>query len=151
MKKFLLLLFSFALLSSAAVGTNPPIKKSSLKVLYVGGSPDFNTTGVSDIPADIINASVVKRMNSFEKYLKEYFTSVTVIKAEDYTQDLSYKYDVTVMDGLPKPIVPVYQDRAKNVYLYPGYLTDDFDRPMLTIGEMGDRIARRIGSKNDWY
>ena len=151
MNRFLLLLPALLLLYPTAAQANPPVQKIALKVLYVGGSPEFDTMVTKDIPADILQASVSKRMNSFEKFLKEYFTSVTVIKAEEYTQEMSNQYDVTVMDGLPKPIVPLYQDRTKNIYLHAGYLSDDFDRPMLTIGEMGDRIGRRIGSKNDWY
>jgi hypothetical protein len=150
MKNIFLLLCAGLLFYPTATQANPPVKKIALKVLYVGGTSDYYTSG-REIPADVLKASVDQRMKSFEQFLNEYFTSVTVIHADDYTQELSYKYDVTVMDGLPKPTVPLYQDRAKGVYLYAGCLSDDFDRPMLTIGEMGDRIGRRIGTKNDWY
>ena len=151
MKRFLLLFSAVLMLSPAAAQANPSVKKIALKVLYVGGSPEFDTMLARDVPTDILNASVAKRMNSFEKFLNDYFTSVTVIKAEDYTEDLSHLYDVTVMDGLPRPTVPLYQDRSKGIYLNAGYLSDGFDRPMVTIGEIGDRLGRRIGTKHDWY
>ena len=151
MKKLLPLLSAVLLLYPTAIQATPPTKKIDLKVLYVGGSPEFEAILSKDIPADILNASVAKRMSAFTKFLNDYFTAVTVVKAEDYTQDLSNLYDVTVMDGTPNPIVPLYQDRAKGIYLSAGYLDNDFDRPMLTIGNMGDHIGRRIGTKNDWY
>ncbi|MDR1719791.1 MAG: protein-disulfide reductase DsbD N-terminal domain-containing protein [Dysgonamonadaceae bacterium] len=136
------------LCSAISIAQTP--NKLQLKVLYVGGSPEFEPT-LSNISAETIEASVKERMKSFEAFLNNYFTSVTVINAEDYSQEMSANYDVTVMDGLPKPITPLYQDRAKGIYLWEGYLTDDFAFPMLTIGYISDKIGRRIGTKNDWY
>jgi hypothetical protein len=151
MKIKLLTLLAILLLFPAIVTAKAPAKKHTLKVLYVGGSPDFEVLGTQEVPANVLNESATKRMKSFEKFLKEYFTSVTVIKAEDYTQAMSDKYDVTIMDGRPKPIVPAYQNRAKGVFLSEGFLTQDFSRPMLAIGVVNERIGRRIGKKNDWY
>lgn len=128
-----------------------PRKKSDIKVLYVGGTPEFETMLRNDYTAEELDSSVRARMASFEAFLKTYFSSVTVIHANDYTQQLSDKYDVTVMDGVPKPVVSGYQDRAKGIYLSEGYLTEDFDRPIVTIGFISDKIGRRIGTKNDWY
>lgn len=116
--------------------------KSKLRVLYVGGNPDMERGG---------EASVKERMASFEKMLNNYFTSVTVVHADDYTQQMSYDYDVTVMDGRPKEITPMFMDQEKGIYLKPGYFTEDFDKPILTIGALGDELGRRIGTKNDWY
>lgn len=60
-------------------------------------------------------------------------------------------YDVTVMDGTPKSIIPEFVDMAKQMYLKAGYFTSDFDQPVLTIGELGATLGSRVGSKNDWY
>ncbi len=125
--------------------------KIDLKVLYVGGTADIETFGTPAVPVEVLNASVAERMESFEEFLKEYFTTVTVIKGEDYVQSLSNNYDVTVMDGLPKPVLPASSDRSQGISYADGFLTEDFDRPMVTIGFISERIGRRIGSKNDWY
>lgn len=147
---FLLLLL---LLADVAAEAAKPAKKSDLRILYVGGSSEFYTYSSlnNDIPSDVQEASVASRMKAFESFLNDYFTSVTVIRADDYVQAMSDDYDVTVMDGTPKPIVPRYVDEDKGIFLAEGYLTEDFDRPMLTIAEASDRMGRRIGTKNDWF
>jgi hypothetical protein len=124
-------------------------KRFDLKVLYVGGTPEFEPITHKDVAEEEFKASVAVRMKSFEDFLNGYFTSVTVIHADNYTQNISEDYDVTVMDGVPKPIVPRYTDGRTS--LPAGYLTEDFDRPMLTIGVVSYDIGRRIGTKNDWY
>ena len=50
-------------------------------------------------------------MHSFEKLLKYYFKQVTVVHANDYTVDMSDNYDVTIMDGVPRPIEPERLDK----------------------------------------
>ncbi len=129
----------------------PPAKKSGLKVLYVGGTPEFEPMSARDVSPEETKASAASRMKSFEGFLNDYFSSVTVIHADRYTQEMSGDYDVTVMDGLPEPIVPRYHDREKDIYMAEGYLTENFDRPILTIGYVSDKIGRRIGTKHDWY
>lgn len=132
------------------MAASPP-KKSDLRVLYVGGTPEFEPTMAAGVPDEVWAASVRERMQSFETFLNDYFTTVAVIHADDYTQQMSDDYDVTVMDGVPQPVLPGYQNREKGIYLTEGYLTDDFDRPMLSIGYISDKIGRRIGTKHDWY
>lgn len=151
MKNLFLLLTSLLLVGTTAAEAAPPVKKAELKVLYVGGTPEFETMTAGDIPADVMEKSIGERMRSFEEFLRDYFTSVTVVRAEEYTQKMSDDYDVTVMDGLPAPVVPRFTDREKGIYLQEGYLDEDFDRPMLTIGYLSDKLGRRIGTKNDWY
>jgi len=150
MNKTLIFFLSLALLLPASLSAQSPIKKSDLKVLYVGGSADISSSG-RDASSDVLNASVAKRMKSFEKFLNDYFTHVTVIHADSYVQELSYKYDVTVIDGRPKATFPAYSDYGRDIDLYAGYLSQDFDRPMLTIGEMSNVIGRRVGTKHDQY
>jgi hypothetical protein len=139
-------LFCFSLAISAA-----PIKKSNLKVLYVGGTSDWEESSLPNSNPASHDSLVKDRMAAFESFLKDYFMSVTVMKADDYVQDMSYKYDVTIMDGQPKPISPLYENMAERIYMKPAYLTEDFDRPMLTIANLSDDMTRRIGGKNDWF
>ncbi len=133
---------------------NAGIRKSNLRVLYVGGSPDIDNVSARPDSA-LVAQSVVKRMASFEKMLKRYFKQVKVIHAKDYRAAMSDNYDVTVMDGKPTPILPeiVEKDASGRVTRYEkqAYLPSDFNRPMLTIADMGDEIGRRLGVKSDWY
>ena len=151
MKKLTLLSLSLLLLCTATMEAAPH-EKSNLRILYVGGTAEFETTGRGNFDPEAIRESVAKRMKSFETFLNEYFTHVTVIHADDYTQDLSDRYDVTVMDGVPRVLTPDYSDnfrRSRGTGLVPGYLDQDFSRPMLTIGMMSDVLGRRIGTKNN--
>jgi len=125
-----------------------PIQKSNLKILYVGGSTDFGRSSERGDTTGLAKGAQ-ERMASFERMLKEYFNSVRVIHANNYTQELSNDYDVTVMDGLPVPITPRVNEGG--IYKPAAYLTEDFDRPMLFIGELGENLGRSIGLKTDWY
>lgn len=129
-------------------------KKEHLRILYVGGSADWN---IEYFNGDSVawKQDVHERTKAFETMLKKYFSSVKIVDAADYTEALSKNYDVTVMDGTPKPISPrIYErdDQGKiTKSTAEGYLTEAFDRPMLFIGELGEKLGRRIGLKTDWY
>ncbi|MFR7812604.1 MAG: hypothetical protein ACLU4N_27100 [Butyricimonas faecihominis] len=83
------------------------IRKSKLKVLYVGGSSDvYANINRGKVDSALLLEGAKKRTVAFEKLLKQYFKYVTAIDAKDYQPVLSEDYDVTVMDGLPQPIVP---------------------------------------------
>lgn len=77
-------------------GLQAGIRKSNLKVLYVGGSPDVDYVGNRPDSA-VLAQSSAKRMASFDKMLKRYFRQVTVIRAQAYRPELSDNYDVTVI------------------------------------------------------
>lgn len=149
MKKILLILALAAVVMQVHGAAKAP-EKQDLRVLYVGGTPEVDNF-LGGLPADQLAESVAARMQAFERFLNDYFTHVTVVNAKDYTQQMSDDYDVTVLDGIPNPITPRITDREKGIYLQAGYFTEDFDRPVLTIAEVGDRTGRRIGIKNDWY
>jgi hypothetical protein len=142
------------LVTLLAFSCQASVKKSNLRVLYVWGSADWAADYFQGDTARL-EASIRERAASFETMLKEYFNAVTTVRASSYTPELSRSYDVTVMDGTPAPILPGGRetDEAGNVvrYLRPGYLPEDFDLPMLTIGELGEKLGRRIGLKTDWY
>ena len=93
-------------------GLQAGIRKSNLKVLYVGGSPDVDYVGNRPDSA-VLAQSSAKRMASFDKMLKRYFRQVTVIRAQAYRPELSDNYDVTVMDGRPAPILPGIMERDR--------------------------------------
>ncbi|MBR5100517.1 MAG: hypothetical protein IKX34_04355 [Bacteroidales bacterium] len=129
--------------------------KVDLKVLYVGGQPDFETSGRPKQDPAVVEASVVARMASFEGFLKEKFTTVKSIRGTDYKAEMSDDYDVTIFDGrLPvlEPVKHAYDRKGNSIPPYrPRMLPHDFDRAAITIASMGEVVTRAIGSKNDWY
>jgi len=153
---------SFLILFLCAIASTPlsaaPAAKQPLKILYVGGSVDWAGGDESAIPKDPAPADprVATRMKSFEQMLRQHFTSVTVMHAKDYRQEVSADFDVTVLDGTPEPrearrdIRDAASGRITKV-IAARYFTEDFARPVLLIGELGDKLGRRVGSKFDWY
>ena len=128
-------------------------KAIDLRILYVGGSANWEKEYYAD--NDARNKDIVVRMASFEKMLKQFYTTVTVVIAKDYKQDLSSNFDVTIFDGVPPQIAPseIVKDSAGRTISYKSamIISEDFDRPALFIGETGETIGRRIGIKTDWY
>lgn len=150
-------LISFLLLMSGSltsIKAQKAISPQKLRVLYVGGSANWEN---DYFKGDSIAKAkdVQRRMASFESMLKRYFTSVKVINATAYQQDMSEEYDVTVFDGTPKAIAE--RRTEKNAegkitkYIPAAYLTEAFDKPVLFIGELGEKLGRSIGLKADWY
>ncbi|MBR5349840.1 MAG: hypothetical protein IK124_01235 [Prevotella sp.] len=137
---FLLLLMAYPILAQ---------KRIHIRVLYVGGATGYE--GNRKVDEATRMQQVQQRTASWKQMLEQYFTEVTAVNASEWTEEMSSRYDVTVMDGLPRPITPGVQDIAKQIYLRPGYISEDFSCPMITIGEMSSRLGTRIGSKNDWY
>lgn len=153
----LLLLFAAALGFGAAALPAAEPAKQPLRVLYVGGSIDWADGNESAIPKDppADDPRVAVRMKSFEQMLGRYFTAVTAIHAKDYRQEKSADFDVTIMDGTPPPREPSRDVRDASGRVTertpPRYFTEDFARPVLVIGELGEKLGRRIGLKFDWY
>ncbi|MNK00787.1 hypothetical protein D3C87_185780 [compost metagenome] len=144
----LLMCYSAAILyAQKATGTK------KLRVLYVGGSANWEND-VFKTPEEK-EKDVQRRSASFEAMLKQYFAEVKVVDAKVYTQDMSNAYDVTIIDGTPKPIAE--KQTIKNAqgkitkYVPAAYLTESFDKPMVFIGETGEKLGRGIGLKLDWY
>ncbi|WP_316788730.1 protein-disulfide reductase DsbD domain-containing protein [Pedobacter frigoris] len=152
MKRFIVILAVFALSIQVYGQKQAPLQK--LRVLYVGGSANWEAAYFVGKP-DELKADVAQRMSSFESMLKRYFTEVKVVDASTYNQSLSDQYDVTVMDGTPKAINPrqnITDASGKLTKIIPAaYLTEDFNKPMLFIGELGEKMGRSIGLKLDWY
>ena len=129
------------------------VKKTKLRVLYVGGHSNMETFGTDYDKAEN-EKSIVERTVSFEQFLKEYFTTVKVVQGKDYNYKMSYDYDVTIMDGVPTPLkerVDVKDGQRFIKIIYAQYFPEDFDRPVMTIAELGETLGRYIGLKSDWY
>ena len=150
MKK--LLIFGFLCCLYGILGAQ--IKKSDLKILYVGGSSGIEVFGRNTDSATV-QKDAMARTVSFEKMLKQYFKTVGIVQGKDYTMDLSDGYDVTIFDGKIKELTPtkIVRDANGNVteYKKAAFLTEDFNRPAIVIAEMGEIFGRSIGLKTDWY
>ncbi|MGV3766831.1 MAG: protein-disulfide reductase DsbD domain-containing protein [Chitinophagaceae bacterium] len=152
MKKMVLLALT-SLLFIKAGAQSPALIKKDLKVLYVGGSGNWEREAFKtdvEVQQDIQN-----RKASFVAMLNRFFTSVTAIDAKEYSQKMSESYDVTVMDGTPHAVTPARNilDKSGRIEkrLPAGYFSEDFDLPVLFIGEIGERLGRSVGLKADWY
>lgn len=157
MKQQIFLFLSFFMfIFFAGIHTNAQ-SKQNLKVLYVGGSGNYMDSYGENYykNEEEKQKDIAGRMSSFEKMLSRYFTKVTVVKAADYKQPMSNDYDVTVMDGKPAAVTEkeaVKDDTGRIVnYIPAAYFTEDFDKPVLLIGELGEPLGRSIGLKIDWY
>ena len=150
MKRILLFVLSVVI---CGISMSAAVKKTKLSVLYVGGHSNMETFA-TDYDKAANEQSKKERMASFEQFLNEYFSTVKVIDAKDYNYKMSYDYDVTVMDGQPNPIEPRQDIREGQRFvkiIEAKYFPDDFDRPVLTIAELGKNVGGRLGLKSDWY
>ena len=150
MRKFLMV--SWMLLMACVVASAAP-KKSNVSVLYVGGSSNYDRYTAKDMADN--EDDIAARMSAFDSFLRVYFKTVKTVRANEYTPDMSKGFDVTVMDGMPKPLREreyIKDAAGKTTGVKPAqYLPDDFDRPLLTIADIGEAIGRSLGVKNDWY
>lgn len=149
MKKllFIISMFIFTAASFAAV------KKQNLRVLYVGGSGDHaHSARLKDKAAP---EDVAARMAAFTELLNSHFTTVKAVNGSDYTSAMSADYDVTIFDGMPKPIKDrkyVKDENGKVVDYQPAeYLPESFDRAAICIADISEALCRPLGIKNDWY
>lgn len=151
MKRFLSMM---ALALFACIATMAAVKKTNLKVLYVGGHSDIETFGTRDYDKEANAKSIVARTAAWKSFLETYFTTVKVVQGAEYNYKMSYNYDVTIIDGDPKPLEPrrtVTQNGRFDKLIYAKYFPENFDRPVITIADEGETVGRRIGVKNDWY
>ena len=155
MKKSIILICSLILLAgcNSTSGKLGSDGKAHLKVLYVGGNPDYETYSEHRTPEQT-DSSVTVRMAAFEQYLGERFSEVKTVKGTDYTADMSDAYDVTIFDGKTPELVPGKFGKDKDgeyVRRSAQALPEDFDRAAITIGRAGEQVTQGIGCKNDWY
>ena len=138
----------------ACVATVAAVKKNNMKVLYVGGHSDIETFSNTDYDKEANAKSIKERTAAWKTFLETYFTTVKTVQGADYNYKMSYDYDVTIIDGDPKPLEPrrmVSQNGRFDKIVYAKYFPEDFDRPVITIADESETVGRRIGVKNDWY
>ena len=151
--KRILSMMALALLACIATMA-ATVKKTNLKVLYVGGHSDIETFGNDSYDKAENAKSIVARTAAWKSFLETYFTTVKVVQGKDYNYKMSYNYDVTIIDGDPKPLEPrrmVYQNGMFSKIVYAKYFPENFDRPVITIADESETTGRRMGVKNDWY
>lgn len=153
MKRLAILLGCALFVGCASEGLNAD-GKANLKILYVGGNPDYESFLRKKSPEEHA-ASVKIRIEAFGDFLRERFDSVNVISGSEYKPEMSETFDVTVFDGKIPVIKPAVRetDAQGNIirYVRAQLLPEDFDCAAVTIGSVGEDVGRAIGSKNDWY
>lgn len=130
------------------------VKKTNLKVLYVGGHSDIETFGTHDYDKEANAKSIVARTAAWKSFLETYFTTVKVVQGKDYNYKMSYDYNVTIIDGDPKPLEPrrsIIENGRYSKLIPAKYFPENFDCPVITIADESETTGRRIGVKNDWY
>lgn len=150
MKRFLSMM-AIALLACIATMA-ATVKKTNLKILYVGGHSDIETFGTKDYDKAENAKSIVARTAAWKQFLETYFTTVKTVKGDDYNYKMSYDYDVTIIDGDPKPLEPrrtIMQNGRYSKIINAKYFPENFDRPVITIADESETTGRRIGVKND--
>ncbi len=126
--------------------------KIDLNILYVGGSSDWREGDLGTLQHP---DSLASRANAFKDLLLQYYTSVTAIDGKDYKPELSYKYDITIIDGempmLRKRIHIRGESYKYSEYYSPIYFPQDYSAPTLFLAEASAKFGGGIGIKSDWY
>jgi hypothetical protein len=90
-----MLTFSFSVIAQSQ-----PVKKSDLKVLYVGHHPDGPDRYYFGGNLDTWKATKKERSAEFMKLFNTYFKDVTLVYGDDYKESMSDAYDVTIFDAI---------------------------------------------------
>ena len=109
-----------------------------LKILYVGPDPTREPV-VPDYepnPARVIELTK-ERPAAFNALLRQHFPTVKVVTSETYDASMSDDYEVTIFDALPRA--------ARDALGRDLRLPEDFDKPAVTLGEVGPMMLGRWG------
>lgn len=134
--------------------TMASIKKTNLRVLYVGGHSNMETFGERNYDRAANQRSIEERTAAWKRFLEQYFTAVKTVQGKDYNYKMSYDYDVTIIDGDPQPLEErrtLMENGEFSKMVAARYFPDNFDCPVITIADESETVGRRIGVKNDWY
>ncbi|MGJ8734038.1 MAG: hypothetical protein ACSHW4_12860 [Cellulophaga sp.] len=130
--------------------------KSSLKILYVGTNPNQGLLEREKIfSPDPERAEQMKKRRSadFKVFLENYFKNVTVVYVEDYKEQMSANFDVTIIDAyLPKLTeggMVFNKDAGMEVYTQPTYLSNSYSAATIMIGEPSAFIGQGRALKID--
>lgn len=125
------------------------IKKSKLKVLYVAQNPELPDGYGFGGNRKLWQSLKKDRPQDFYQFFQKYFKTVAMVYGEEYKEEMSDKYDVTVIDAL----IP-QKDGKKlkiwNMHQSPDYLSEDYDDPTVFIAGVGGAILWNKKTKIDW-
>ncbi|PKQ63934.1 hypothetical protein BZG02_07945 [Labilibaculum filiforme] len=115
--------------------------KSDLKILYVGTNPD-KPLSKRDKAYAVDTVRVIEmqkaRTPDFEAFLNQYFNTVKVVYGEDFKEEMSASYDVTIIDTYLKAFAggrSTDPETGKMVYERQRFLTEKYDAATIMIGE----------------
>lgn len=135
-------------LLASLVLTGAVVAQETPSVLFVGHDPANPQIMFADMADARTEALHRERTAAWEALLRYHFQEVRVVYAPDYEQSMSDAFDVTIFDATPKALTEAV--RSPNGYTPPSFLTEDFDRPAVTIAGISDRIGASLGLKLDW-
>ena len=141
---------NLALAQRTESGSEAKTIEKSWKVLFVGNDPDAEFTARSYMTgksAERYAELKKERTPAFKALLESHFENVKVLKADDYSAEMSKSFDVTVFDAMPPAIETVDMGNWKKQIRMPF----DFDRPAVMIGNVGPLTLGRnaIGLRLD--
>lgn len=152
-----ILLIVLALLCAPHFTMAQKTDKSSLKVLIVAHNPTkVYKGGYSGPPAGKRQQQLaLTRGQEYKNLLNKYFNQVNVVNSDEYHYTMSNEYDVTIMDDVPNAIDTVDMDLVRygkaqkrtHPLMTPRYFPEDFDRAIISIGEITDDLTYGIRSK----
>lgn len=117
------------------------IEKSDLSILYVGPDP---SKPLSDrdrqfsVDPDRSEKLQQKRAADFKSLLNQYFSNVEVVYSDNYKEELSAKYDVTIFDTLPPKLSggrAVDPETGEETYERRQYLSEGYNHATVMIAE----------------
>ena len=118
------------------------IQKSDFSILYIGVNPEKPLTQRDSMyGGEFLDRKVElrkKRSADYEQFLKHYFNTVKVVFSEDYKEEMSSEYDVTIIDDYLPVISGGYiKDENGEIIGYEPrkYLSESYDDATLMIGE----------------
>jgi len=134
-------IFVFIMLMLIAVTSAfSQVEKSNLKVLYVGVNPNKELSERDKIGGNIDRLIELRKTRTadFKQLLKQYFNVVEVVYSEDFKEQITENYDVTIIDDYLKPFAGGYiKDSTGKVTGFETrkYLTKSYNAATIMIGE----------------
>ena len=116
------------------------VKKSDLKILYVGVNPDKELSERDKRGGHLERFVELRKTRTadFKQFLQQYFNAVEVIYSEDFKEQLADNYDVTIIDDYLEPYEGGYiRDSLGKVTGYETrkFLTENYNAATIMIGE----------------
>lgn len=132
-------------------------EKSAVKVLIVAHNPAKTYVGGYSGPQANARQEqlALTRGKEYKDLLSAYFNQVDMVHSDEYHYSMSNNYDVTILDDVPKAIDTVDMDlvrygkvkKRQRPLMTPRYFPENFDRAIITIGEITDDLTYGIRSK----